>query len=114
MYCTVRTTVHTIPLCLSCSSSKRKMFQSVLYGKRYKPKELIDADKRQKKYNSNRALENEALKFRLPLITGSYPKIKLLPQKWATIRLNGYESGSRETPSKPIAVVTEGYIACIY
>lgn len=92
------------------------MFQSVLYGKRFKPKELIDADKRQKKYNSNRASENEALKFRLPLITGSYPKIKLLPQ-WATwdIRLNGYENDSRETPSKPIVVMTEGnFVPCIF
>jgi len=88
------------------------MFQSVIYGKRYKPKELIDADKRQKKYNSNRV--NEALHFRLPLITGGYPKISLLP-KWAwDIKLNGYENGSRETPSRPIAVVTEGNIACIY
>lgn len=88
------------------------MFQSVLYGKRYKPKELIDADKRQKKYNSNRV--NEAIKFRLPLITGSYPKIRLLPQLAWDIKLNVYENDRRETSSKPIAVAAEGNIACIY
>ena len=82
------------------------MFQSVLYGKRYKPKELIDADKRQKKYNSNRV--NEAI------ITGSYPKIRLLPQLAWDIKLNVYENDRRENSSKPIAVAAEGNIACIY
>lgn len=100
------------------------MFQSVLYGKRHTPKEFNDAKKRQKKYNSYRAADNEAKKFkeaqkfRLPFInTGcSYPKIALFPS-WAIWdkRIDGYENESKVTPSKPIVAVTEGnFIACVY
>lgn len=90
------------------------MFQRVLYGKKHKPKELIDSEKRQQKYNSNRAAENEAQKFRLPLITGSYPKVTLFTQWPWDRQLDSNENGSIETPAKPIAAVTEGNLSLVF